>query len=147
MKTKLFALIAAATLSTCSYAQMAGSEKVLRLPNQEPIDNGYTRDISARIEGVWIIAPNESEAGTVQATRFDLALESMNEDAGTYRFRSEASGDLYWCNVTMPTGSAIECHGAFNNVNFSGVADGFNRYTGWNGGRGARVPTVMVKVQ
>jgi hypothetical protein len=146
MKTKIITLAAAMLLATCAYAQVA-DEKVLRLPHTEPIFDGYVKDINARMSGAWVIVPFESETGSVQAERFDLVIYSMNERTGHIRFQSEQSAYPYWCNVTMPTGSAVDCIGAFGGYNFAGESDGAYRFVGWIGGRGARVPAIMVRVQ
>jgi hypothetical protein len=138
MKKRLSILALALIISASASAE-------LRLPFEPPTSDGYTRDLSARISGDWLIVPDAD--GSVQAERFTLSQDTVNIDAGTFRFRAENTPTLYLCNVTLTTGSAIECQGASYGYHFTGTLDGKNRYIGWVGRRGNRAPALMIKIQ
>ncbi|MCL2297783.1 MAG: hypothetical protein FWC38_00460 [Proteobacteria bacterium] len=139
MKTKLLTLAATMLLSTCAYAQQVDGA-----PMTPPENNGYVRDINARMLGDWVIVPTDYRTGVATAQRFDLYWTTPDVSVGVVAYRS--GKNIYSCSVTLPTGSAIECNlagGTRSAWRFVGAADGANRFVGELNG----VPALMVRVQ
>jgi hypothetical protein len=72
--------------------------------------------------------------------RFDLYWSKPDIVSGVVAYRS--GKNVYWCNVTLPSGAVIDC-GGFGGWGFVGLAQGADRFVGELDG----VPAVMVKMQ